>query len=409
MESNWRTSSKVILFSGIALLSAGVVVARPPASSDGTSTSANSRIGDPLRDLSASDLNSFNTGRQVFLRNEQPQTGLGPVFNGQACAQCHQAGAPGGAATNLGVAVVTRIGGTVNGVYSDLTQFGGPVIQARSLREFNPNYPVPREVVPQQAQFVSRRLTTPVFGDGLIEAIPDETILSRAGIPQADGVMGTANYSVDPATGQSRVGRFGWKCQHSTLLGFAGDAYLNEMGITNTLFPTENLPQGNPIPPGADQVPDPEDVRNDVQQLVNFMKLSAPPTRAAFSLKELVGENTFRSIQCTSCHVESMTTGPNAVAALSNVKVTLWSDLLLHHMGAGLNDGVQQNLAMGDMWRTAPLWGLSVRRLYLHDGRANSLDQAIRLHGGEATPAVNRYVGLSQTDRDNLLAFLNGL
>jgi len=410
MESNWqRISSKAMLLSGIALLTAGGVLAGPPIATGSGPTNALARLGDPLRNLSAGDLNSFNAGRQAFLRNEQPPTGLGPVFNGQACAQCHQAGAPGGAATNTGVAVVTRIGGMVNGTYSDLTQFGGPVIQARSLREFIPNYPVPREVVPPQAQFVSRRLTTPVFGDGLIEAIPDETILSRAGVPQADGVMGTANYSVDPVTGLSRVGRFGWKCQHSTILGFAGDAYLNEMGITNVFFPTENLPQGNPIPPGADPVADPEDVRGDVNQIANFMKFLTPPMRLGATLRIVQGEATFKAMQCTSCHVESMSTGPSSIAALSNVKVSLWSDLLLHHMGPGLDDGVQQNLAMGDMWRTAPLWGLSVRRLYLHDGRATNLDQAIRLHGGEATPSVNRYVTLSATDQANVIAFLGSL
>lgn len=366
-------------------------------------------VGGPLQGLSQSDLNIFNAGLQEFTNNESPQTGLGPVFNGVACAECHQAGAPGGASANLGVSVVTRIGATVNGQYSDLTQFGGPLLQRRSLREILPNYPVPGEVIPPQAQFVSRRITTPIFGDGLIEAIPAATILSRAGQNQGNGVMGMANMVTNPDTGATEVGRFGWKCQVSTVHGFAGDAYRNEMGITNPSFSTENLPQGNPLPPGADQVADPEDEGTDTGLLADFMRLSAPPNPLPDTAASARGRELFDKILCTSCHVPSMTTGQSSNPAFNNRTVNLYSDLLLHHMGPNLDDGVRQGQAAGDQWRTAPLWGLRFRRFYMHDGRATTIDQAVRAHGGEAAYSVSLYLSLNRSRVTDIAEFLNRL
>lgn len=366
-------------------------------------------VGGPLQGLTQSDLNIFNQGRNEFLVDETPQTGLGPVFNGTACAQCHQAGAPGGASANLGVSVVTRIGGTVNGQYSDLTQFGGPLLQRRSLREIIPNYPVPGEVIPPQAQFVSRRITTPVFGAGLIEAIPAETILSRSGQNQGDGVMGVANMVTNPDTGAVEVGRFGWKSQVSTVHGFSGDAYRNEMGITNPSFPTENLPQGNPIPPGADQTADPEDEGTDVGLLTDFMRFLAPPAPLPATVNSARGKRIFGEAGCGTCHVPTMTTGLNSNPVFNNRNVDLYSDLLLHHMGPGLDDGVRQGQAAGDQWRTAPLWGLRFRNFYLHDGRATALDQAIKMHGGEAAFSVGQYLTLNRASQQNLIEFLSRL
>ena len=364
-------------------------------------------VGAPLQGLSQQELADFNEGRGEFLQNEGPPTGLGPVFNGTSCVNCHAAGAPGGASANLGVSVVTRIGAMVNGNYSDLPEFGGPVLQARSLRQFDPNYPIPGEVIPPQAQFVSRRLTTPLFGAGLIEAIPDSTILALQNVPQPDGIQGVANMVNDPETGQLHVGRFGWKSQHASLKGFAGDAYLNEMGITSPVFPHENLPQGNNIPPGVDPVPDPEDEGADVQALTNFMKLMAPaPTRVQ---RDRQGALVFMNLKCNSCHVPTLVTGTNPVQALSNRSVTLYSDLLLHRMGPQLADGIRQGQAQGDQWRTAPLWGAFFRPFFMHDGRANSVDQAIRMHGGEAQAARDRYINLSPANQQRLLNFINTL
>ncbi len=398
---NWSRQVAVVcgaaVFVFAAMKDSGAVKLQPPP------------IGGPLPGLTQAELQRFNAGLNQFLQNEGPQTGLGPVFNGVACAQCHQGGAPGGASTNLGVSVVTRIGAIVNGHYSDLESVGGPLIQSRSLREIIPNYPVPPEVVPPQATFISHRITTPVFGMGLVEAIPDATILSRSGQPQPGGVMGFANMVVNPDTGQVELGRFGWKAQHSTTHGFAGDAYRNEMGVTNPSFPTEVLPQGQPIPPGADPVPDPEDQGGDVSALADFMRFTMPPPPLPDTAGSIAGRAIFQQINCTSCHVPSMTTGASPVAALAFKQVNLYSDLLLHHMGSALADGIQQGQASGDQFRTSPLWGLRFRPFLMHDGRARSILEAIKAHGGEAATSRARFLLLSATAKKQLSEFLSRL
>lgn len=398
------------IFVGASLWADQASASGSPPGSAGNGDIPPSPLGSPLPGLNQNDMQAFNQGRLEFGRIEGPPQGLGPVFNGRSCLECHGEGAPGGAGTNLGVARVTRVGGTVNGQYSDLVDFGGAVIQARSLREFIPNYPVPRENIPFQATFVSRRATTPIFGAGLIEAIPGQTLIDNANRPQPDGVTGRVNMVLNPLTGSLEVGRFGWKSQHSNLQVFAADAYLNEMGITSPLFPVENRPQGMPIPPGADQVADPEDNGTDVQAFTNFMRFLAPPAReGAMTLQIAAGEQLFSTIGCAVCHTPVLRTGNQPKAALSNKNVRLYSDLLVHDMGPQLADGVQQGQANGSEWRTAPLWGLRVRRFFLHDGRSQNIDDAIRRHGGEAQPATNRYVGLSQANRNALLAFLTRL
>ncbi len=367
-------------------------------------------LGQALPGVTDDQLASFREGLRAFSTVEQRAEGLGPVFNGTSCAECHKAGAIGGAGTDLTISRVTRIGGVRNGVYTDLTELGGPVLQARSLKEFDTSCPIEGEVVPPQANFVSLRITTPLFGLGLIEAIPADTILARTTQNDPDGVHGVANVQINPETGKKEVGRFGWKAQHSSIHRFAGDAYLNEMGITSVFFPNENLPQGRPIPPGWDSKADPEDEDDDVQAFTNFMTLLAPPGRR-LPLTQAVqrGEQVFHQIRCGSCHVPEMQTGAHQITALAYQKVPLYSDLLVHSMGQSLADGIQQGLAKGDQFRTAPLWGLSRRRFFLHDGRANSYDEAILHHGGEAAPARDRFTRLREDQKGALRAFLNSL
>ena len=369
---------------------------------------ASYKLGEPLDGLSGADLVAFNNGFNKFLTKETKADGLGPVFNGESCAQCHSNGATGGAGFDLLLTRVTRIGGIRNGAYSDLVDLGGPVLQRRSLQEFDPSYPIPGEVVPPGTQFVSHRITTPLFGAGLIEAIPDATIVARTQMKLPDGVAGVANMELNPETSKLEVSRFGWKAQHSSLSVFAADAYLNEMGITNLLFPNENLPQGKPIGPGLDVVADPEDTE-DVPQFAAFMRGLAPPSRAILSVNAKKGEVIFSQIGCANCHVPAMNTGPNANLALSNKVVACYSDLLVHHMGSQLADGIIQGKATGDMFRTAPLWGLSKRILFMHDGRATSYEAAILAHGGEAEKAKQRFIALHQGDLNALTEFLGSL
>jgi CxxC motif-containing protein (DUF1111 family) len=214
---------------------------------------------------------------------------------------------------------------------------------------------------------------------------------------------------VNPDTKRTELGRFGWKAQVATLHQFAGDAYLNEMGITNPSFPQENLPQGQPIPLlTCDTVADPEDNGDGVTAFENFMKFLAPAPRRPITEQVRTGEQVFSRIGCATCHVPTMMTGDNPVAALSNKPVNLFSDLLLHNIGTG--DGIVQGQATGDDFRTAPLWGLSRRDRFMHDGKSNTVQDAILRHGApEALNALNGFVGLRPSDHDALLAFLGSL
>jgi len=364
-------------------------------------------IGQALPGLTAEQLAAFDNGRRHFSTIETAADGLGVVFNGTSCAECHKAAAIGGAGIDLTISRVSRIGGIRGGAYTDLPELGGPVMQARSLREFDPRCPVPGEIVPREANFVSHRITTPLFGAGLIEAIPDRTILARAGRPDRDGVNGVANRMINPETGLLEVGKFGWKAQHGSLHVFAGDAYLNEMGVSTPAFPVENQPQGRPIPPGwgAPGIEETDD--EDLGGFTDFMRYLAPPGRRQPETPMVQnGERLFDAIRCTACHVPAMETGPNAVRALAFKNVPLYSDLLLHRMGPALADGIQQSLAKGDQFRTAPLWGLSRRQFFLHDGRARTPDEAVQMHDGEAAAARARYMKLSPQERQAVQGFL---
>jgi CxxC motif-containing protein (DUF1111 family) len=303
------------------------------------------------------------------------------------------------------VARETRIGRVFNGVFDPLdgsvsVNRGGGLLQQRAINV--PGCHLKEEVVPPEATIVSLRNSTPLFGAGLIEAIPEQTILDN--VPRNGG---RPNRVLNPDTGVTELGRFGWKAQVATLHQFAGDAYLNELGITNPSFPHENLPQGQPIPSGCDTVADPEDDGSGVTAFANFMRFLAPAPRRPVTDQMQSGEQVFMQVGCASCHVPTMTTGRNSVAALSYKPVNLFSDLLLHDVGTG--DGIEQGQAKGSEFRTAPLWGLSRRNRYMHDGRSNSIEKAILRHGGEAQSAVSGLAGLSRSDYDALLAFLGSL
>ena len=363
-------------------------------------------LTNPLPDLTPQETAHFMAGLEDFLEVETVEDGLGPVFNGKSCAECHAVPSVGGSEPNVGVARETRIGRLFNKVFDPLdgsvsVNRGGGLLQQRAINL--PGCHLKGEVVPPEATFVSLRISTPLFGAGLIEAILDATILAN----QSNG--GRPNYVFNPDTGGTELGRFGWKAQVATLHQFAGDAYLNEMGITNPSFPHENLPQGEPIPSGCDTVADSEDDGSGVTAFTNFMRFLAPAPRRPVTVQVQLGEQVFSQIGCASCHVPTMTTGPNSVAALSNQRVNLFSDLLLHAMGAGLADGIEQGRAKGDEFRTAPLWGLSRRDRFMHDGRSNTIEKAILRHGGEAQNARDRFGGLSPADHDALLAFLDSL
>jgi len=337
-----------------------------------------------------------------FLNTETPEGGLGPIFNDVSCVACHfQGGVGGGSRT-----VVTRFGRVTNGVFDPLAELGGPLLQRQAIA------PAFLETVPAVANVVARRMTTPVFGAGLIEAIPDAALIAQAALVKPDGVKGRVAMVKDVVSGSMRVGRFGWKAQVATLQTFSADAYLNEMGVTGRFFPVENAPNGNKaLLATSDKVLDPEDAlaagatKSDSDLAADFMRLLAPVPPLAGDSVSASGALVFREVGCAVCHVQSYKSGQSPVAALANKTVDLYSDLLLHDMGK-LGDGIAQPPASMVEMRTAPLWGLRLRDRYLHDGRASTLDMAILAHDGEAKVARDRYSKLTAAKKSALMAFL---
>ncbi|PYJ78958.1 MAG: hypothetical protein DME22_26115 [Verrucomicrobia bacterium] len=311
---------------------------------------------------------------------ETPERGLGPIFNNVSCVACHSAPAVGGSSAIL----ETRFGRLLYGRFDPLTELGGSLLQQSAL-------------------------------DPAIEAIPDSAILLNAAIPRPDGITGRPSMVQDVVSGQPRVGRFGWKAQQATLLAFSGDAYLNEMGITSRLFPQENAPNGNTdLLALFDNVADPEDVEDpetgkaNIDNFTDFMRFLAPPPQLPLTLSAQSGQILFNGIGCAACHTPVMHTGANSVAALDRKPVRLYSDLLLHNMGL-LGDGIAQGSAHPREMRTAPLWGLRASAPYLHDGRAATVNAAIRAHDGEARYPRDRYLLLLPIQRRQLLDFLNSI
>jgi len=351
----------------------------------------------PLAHLTTEERNRFNNGVEEFVQIETIEEGLGPVFNGRSCAECHNRPTIGGASNTF----VTRFGRYTNGQFDPMTEFGGSLIQVNGIT--TDTCSASGEVVPPEASVSTRRETQPLFGLGLIDAIPDQRILRFADPDDRnhDGISGRPNLL------NGHVGKFGWKAQVATVHEFAGDAYLNEMGITNPQFPTESSPQGGPVV--CDTVQDPEDDGSGVQAFTDFMSLLAPLPRAPVSGLAATGRTVFRHLKCQACHRASMITGPNPVRALNRRRARLFSDLLLHDMGPQLADGIAQGQATGSEFRTAPLWGVGQTPPYLHDGRAPTLEAAIAAHGGEAQAARDLFIALPRAAQDALIAYLRTL
>ena len=271
-------------------------------------------------------------------------------------------------------------------------------------------------IIPPEANVIARRVPIALFGAGLVEAIPDEALLALddAGDRNGDGISGRAAIVTDIATGKRRVGRFGWKAQHATLLAFASDAYRNEMGITNDLFPQELAfgitPEQMKL---CDPIPDPEDLpdrrtrRRGIDNFESFMKFLAPIGRGPIDDTVRAGEALFASVGCASCHVPALQTAPNADPVFNRKAVPLYSDLLLHDVGTA--DGISQEAATALEFRTPALWGVRMRRPLLHDGSAPTVEDAIGFHTGEALAARTRFLALPAGQRAALLAFVMSL
>lgn len=372
------------------------------------------RMGEPLAGLTTQQLDRFNLGKAVFTETFTAAEGLGPIFNAENCAHCHLF--PAGGASSK---VVTRFGVAATGTtpFDPLTSLGGSLLQAESI-----NSPTCQEVIPSQANVIVQRITPPLMGFGLVEAILDGDILANSVFPPpgVNGVVSLVQPLEDPP-GTLRVARFGWKDQQATLLSFSADAMLNEMGITNRFLPAENAPNGNQaLLAQCDSVPDPEDPTDSqgytkTDRATDFMKFLAPPPQTPRS--GMTGEALFNGIGCAACHLSvPFLTSPAAEPGLQNLPVRAYSDFLLHDMGT-LGDGIVQGAATEHLMRTAPLWGMYLRGkiALLHDARAGGSSFAVNVataindHDGEGLASRNAFAALSSVQQAQIVGFLNSL
>ena len=351
--------------------------------------------------------------RAAFEAAEVFDDGIGPVFNNISCVSCH-----GNPFFGNGASQITELrAGHFNGV-SFVDHPGGSLINDRATdRSIQEHILTGNEVR-------TLRLTLATNGDGFVEAI-DSNTLAAISNNQPTAQRGTViQVAVLEAGGAVRVGRFGWKNQNASLLSFAADAYLNEMGITNRLLDTENTSNGTVVQGGPfDGKGDPngvgEDDENDIDEFADFMRAQKAPPRGPINAQVTAGQTTFTQIGCAVCHVATITTAPagtviNAGAftvptALGDKNIHPFGDYLLHNIGTG--DGIVQNGGQGtrNQVRTAPLWGIGARTRFMHDGASVTVSDAIGRHNGQATTARQNFQALSGTSQANVLAFIFSL
>jgi len=360
------------------------------------------KLGDPLSGLTPDERARFDRGREEFGREFTPETGLGPLFNSISCAECHEEPVPGGTGDEVEVHVAAfREGGTCD----PLIEKGGPVIQQQATPALTAALGLDKEPLPQEATAPAGRSSPDVFGFGLLDAVPDATILARADPDDRDkdGISGRPNRFFD-----GRVGRFGRKALVPTLRDFNDGAFVIEMGVTNPAVPTEETIGGEPIPDGVDPVAEPEIDQDAIDGADAFVRFLAPPSPLALSAAAKRGRHLFSKIGCDACHVPTLKTGGRTSKALRNKEVHAYTDLLLHDMGTELAD-ICLGLATPSEFRTEPLMGLRLSETFLHDGRAQTVEEAIRLHDGEARASQERFGALSEADREALVDFLESL
>jgi CxxC motif-containing protein (DUF1111 family) len=373
----------------------------------------------------------FNADKVTFEERDEIADGLGPVYNAQACAECHQNPVTGG------ISQITELrAGHFDGA-NFIDQAGGSLNNDRAI-----NAEI-QERVPGGNEVRTFRTSLNTLGDGFVEAIDSNTLVAIANSqPGQSGGQIAGQFIQVPvleAPGQIRGGRFGWKNQQASLLSFASDAYLNEQGITNRFNLVENTSLGNSVA-AFDPVPDNqpcqsnpavncgEDPEEDIVAFARFMRATKAPKRGpgaedgsngAPNSDIVAGSNLFNNIGCAICHVRSITTAPAGTvinggqftvpAALGNKIIHPLSDFLLHNVGTG--DGIVQNGGQStrNKLRTPPLWGMRTRDRIMHDGEGLNRNESILRHFGEANGVINNYINLSNTQKNQLIAFLNSL
>jgi CxxC motif-containing protein (DUF1111 family) len=447
MEISFVLRAGILGASASLLVGCSLGAGNDPATGIATSAIA---LGGHLAGITDAD---FQVALDNFNQIEGIGDGVGPVFNDVACGRCHTGGAAGGA----GEQIERRYGRVTNGIFHDLSAEGGSLRQLQTLGTFNNGTrtcTVPLESEPPDATVHNvGRLTTPLFGLGLVDAMPD-SFFTQLVAAEPNGVRGTVNTAavlipnpVDTSQriGTVRVARFGWKAGVSNLPTFAADAYKNEMGITTqhcfrgtsiTAFATESAPNGTAVPAGCDDMAPAQpagngvpagtddavgscannltELQEDVQNFITFMTFLAPPER---DLSDLVAVNAgaivFNQVGCNGCHVTTTFVTPNPApnGVPGGFSFNPFSDFAVHDMGT-LGDGIGNEgdtVAVTRRMRTAPLWGIRFRNHLLHDGRTPDVATAIRAHDGQAAAAAAAFNARNATDQHNLVQFVRSL
>lgn len=417
-----------------------------------TYNSGSGAFGEMFTNLTPNEINLHELGDKffeaIFVSSPAPKNpGLGPVFNAVSCASCHVSDGRGKApeeGENLQSLLIrlSTNGTDEHGGPLAFPEYGGQFQQraiSGSLAEGDVqiNYTYTNGSFADGSSFqlrkphigfsnlyagnldqamTSARIAPPVFGLGLLEAIPTSSILMNEDINDTnnDGISGKANWVWDIEKKKLVVGRFGWKANNPNLLQQSGGAFNQDMGITSELFPIESS-YGQSQYDGSGDEPE---IDHLILTAVGFymQTLKAPAPRNWRDPEVLKGKQLFNDLKCAACHRPQQSTAVNvAFAALSNQRFYPYTDLLLHDMGPELADNRPDFLANGNEWRTPPLWGIGLSEVvnghsnFLHDGRARSIEEAILWHGGEGLWSRNKYLQLELASRKALLKFLKSL
>ncbi|MGA9637350.1 di-heme oxidoredictase family protein [Flavobacterium sp.] len=413
-------------------------------------------FGFSAANLSLDEETDFGIGNSFFRQNwvsapssTTARDGIGPYFNAISCSSCHFKDGRGrtplfDGETGHGLLLRLSIPGVdANGASLPDPIYGGQLQDNAILGQTTQGvYTITNEAIQetfadgtvvtlQKPTYhignlgfgalatnlqVSPRIANQVIGLGLLEAVPEATILGFIAQNNKNGISGKANYVYDATSKSQKLGRFGWKANQPSIRQQAAGAFSGDMGITTSIFPYENIPagvNGSLIPNGGD----PEISDDNFEKVVFYSSTLSVPARRNYTDKSVLeGKKNFETIGCTSCHIPKMTTGStHSIAVLRNQVIRPYTDMLLHDMGDELADNTPDFLATGKEWRTPPLWGIGLINTVnkhtnlLHDGRAKNVEEAILWHGGEAEIAKNEYKKLKKEQRNAILEFINSL
>ena len=351
---------------------------------------------------------SFRDNKFIFEEREDVGDGLGPTYNDISCSACHQAPVTG----HVSQINEFRTGTVSFGVFS-APPGGQTLIQDRGIDAEAQEHP--------NTGFNAQELrsTRTVLGDGFVEAIANGTLQTNVANQTSAQRGQLRTVAVLEAPGQTRIGRFGHKSQHASLISFSADAYLNEMGITSPLQPNENNILGVPV--GAfDTVADPEDDGDDVEAFAAFMRALRVPGRGPINADVNAGQTLFNAIGCAICHTPSFTTAPAGTVinggafivpvALGNKIIRPFSDFALHNIGTSGGIGAEPGVNDRFSTTTIALWGVRTKHRFMMQGNAHTIFDVIQLHGGQAATARNNFNnGLNNTQKNQLIAFVLSL